>query len=407
MGLTITIFGITNLTELKNFAGGTMTKNIDNYRNLQKHLNRQPVGYPRTFSGADIKVLKHIFTEAEARVATFLDYRFQDIDVIYKKHGTVGYSKEELNEILYGMAKKGGIGYREKHGRPCYCNMPLVVGMYEGFNKYLSQEFLTDFDKYTASPSFGISFLSTAVPQMRTIPVAESITPEHRVSSFDQVSALIDAAPGPFAVLECICRKKKAMEGKKCQVTDRKETCLAANTTAAVVLEYDMGRELSRQEALALLRENTKQGLVLQPSNTREIEFVCSCCGCCCGMLNIQKKLPRPLDFWAANYYAVLDPEKCILCGVCAKTCQVEAIRVKKQHKKIVEIYIDEKKCIGCGNCVTACKVDALALVKKADETVPPENFETLAEILMARKKTTWEKVKMTTRLMLGLPQSR
>ena len=382
-----------------------MERNEKIYRKLQKHLNRQPVGYPKTVSGAEIRVLKHIFTPEEARVATFLDYRFKDLDAIFETHGDHGYSKDALKEMLDRMAEKGGIGYRKRDGQSFYCNMPLVVGMYEGFNKHLTDEFLADFNKYTASPSFGISFLSTAVPQMRTIPVAESITPDHQVSTFDQVAALIEEAPGPFAVLECICRKKKTMEGETCQVTDRKETCLAANTTAEAVLHHEMGRALSKQEALDLLAENTRQGLVLQPSNTREIEFVCSCCGCCCGMLGIQKLLPRPLDFWAANFYAVLDVDKCILCGICAKKCQVDAIVVKKKQKKIVTVQVNPKKCIGCGNCVAACPSDALSLIKKNQETVPPENFETLADILMTRKKTAWEKVAMTARLILGLPQ--
>jgi ferredoxin len=122
-------------------------------------------------------------------------------------------------------------------------------------------------------------------------------------------------------------------------------------------------------------------------------------------MLGIQKLLPRPLDFWAANFYAVLNADKCSLCGVCVKKCQVDAISVKKRNKKITAVKLNVKKCIGCGNCVAACKFDALSLVKKETETIPPENHEALSDILMIHKKTTWAKVKMTTRLVLGLPQ--
>ncbi len=384
-----------------------MTKNDGIYRKLQKHLNRQPVGYPKTVSGAEIRVLKHIFTEEEARAAVLLDYRFEDLETVYARLSSPEYTKDELKTILDRVASKGGIGYRRSGGRDFYCNMPLVVGMYEGFNKHLSHEFLADFNQYTASPSFGISFLGTAVPQMRTIPVDQSITPDHQVSSFDRVSELIETSPGPFAVLECICRKKKAMEGEPCAVTDRKETCMAANETAAAVLHHQMGREVSKQEAIGLLSENTKQGLVLQPSNTQEIEFVCSCCGCCCGMLGIQKLLPRPLDFWAANFYAVLNTDNCTLCGLCAKMCQVDAITVKKKNKKIKKIQVKAKKCIGCGNCVAACKFDAISLVKKENEIIPPKNFEALADTLMTNKKTTWSKVKMVARMVLGMPQQR
>ena len=375
------------------------------YRELQAHLDRQPVGFPKTISGVEIKVLKYIFTKEQARIAIYLDYRFQSLETIHGKPAFSGYTKDELKEILDQAAKKGGIGYRSSDGQYFYCNMPLVVGMYEGFLKNLTPDFIKDFGKYTATPSFGISFLSTAVPQMRTIPVSESITPEHNVSSFDQVSDLIGKSTGPFAVIECICRKKKAMEGEKCRVTDRTETCLTANETAAVVLHHGMGREISRLDAIDLLAENTKQGLVLQPSNTREIEFVCSCCGCCCGMLNVQKQLPRPLDFWAANYFAVLDMDKCTLCGVCAKKCQVDAITVKRKNRKIEQIKLNTKKCIGCGNCVAACKFDAISLIKKDVEAIPPKTYEELNDTLMKNKKGKWGKIKMVSKLILGIPQ--
>ena len=382
-----------------------MAKEDNVYRELQVHLDQHPVGYPKTISGAEIKVLKHIFTPEEAKVATFLDYRFQPFEAIYEKQASSGYLRDDLKKLLDQIASKGGIGYRSRDGQYFYCNMPLVVGMYEGFLDNLTPDFITDFEKYTGSPAFGISFLSTAVPQMRTIPIAESITPDHQVSSFDQVSALIEESPGPFVVIECICRKKKAMEGERCNVTDRTETCLAANETAAAVLAHDMGREISKQDAIDLLAENTKEGLVLQPSNTQEIEFVCSCCGCCCGMLSIQKQLPRPLDFWASNYFAVMDMDKCTKCGICARKCQVDAITVKKKNKKITQVKLNTKKCIGCGNCVSACKFDAITLVKKDVEAIPPKTFEELNEILMKNKKGTWDKVKMVSKMVLGLPQ--
>jgi len=384
-----------------------MAKGDNVYRELQMHLDRQPVGYPKTISGSDIKVLKYIFTPEEARIAMFLDYRFQSLELICEKAASHGYTQDEVKENLHQIAKKGGIGYRHRDGQIFYCNMPLVVGMYEGFLNNLSPAFIEDFEKYTGSPSFGISLISTAVPQMRTIPIAESITPEHQVSTFDHVSVLMEKSPGPFAVVDCICRKKKAMQGEKCRVTDKKETCMAVNEVATAALTHGIGREISKQDAIDLLAENTKAGMVLQPSNTQEIEFVCSCCGCCCGMLDLHKQLPRPLDFWAANYFAVMDMDKCTQCGICAKKCQVEAITLKKKKGKITKVKLKTKKCIGCGNCVAACKFEAIALVKKEIEAVPPKTFEDLNETLMEHKKGKWEKTKMVSKMIIGMPQKR
>jgi len=78
-----------------------------------------------------------------------------------------------------------------------------------------------------------------------------------------------------------------------------------------------MGRAIDLSEAILILKENQAQGLVLQPSNTQDIDFICSCCGCCCGLLGIHKKLPMPLDFWVTNFYARIDTDLCTGCKKC------------------------------------------------------------------------------------------
>ena len=173
------------------------------------------------------------------------------------------------------------------------------------------------------------------------------------------MTTLLGQAEGPFAILECICRKKKALEGNPCRVTERKETCLALDNMAQSALMADIGREISRDDALAIIEQNQKDGLVLQPSNTEKVEFICSCCGCCCGMLSIQKSLPRPLDFWASNFHATVDRDACNGCGICQKRCQVGAVSVAAKKPPAV---VDLDRCIGCGLCVPTCPQNAIAL---------------------------------------------
>ena len=43
-----------------------------------------------------------------------------------------------------------------------------------------------DFSEYTSGKKLGIEFLSTKLPQMRTIPVSKSIHPHHKASTFDE-----------------------------------------------------------------------------------------------------------------------------------------------------------------------------------------------------------------------------
>ena len=370
----------------------------DVYVRLQRHLDRQPVGFPATPSGAEIRILKHIFTPEEAQIALCLSWRPESLERIYERAGHLTASPGELEKMLNRIRQKGGLESKVRDGRTHYANAPLVVGMYEMQLDRLTPGFVKDFNTYTGDRRFGIEFLGTALPQMRTIPVSKSILPRHHAATFDAVTTLLEQADAPFVLLECICRKKREMEGEPCRVTDRKETCLAIGGIAQSVLSGGTGREITRRDAMAMIERNQKEGLVLQPSNTEKAEFICSCCGCCCGMLDMHRKLPRPLDYWVANFQAAVDPGACNGCGVCEQRCQVGAVRVAAKDGPAV---VDLDRCIGCGVCVAACPNAAVTLKKKADEIRPPRTREDLYDILMARKKGRLEKLKLTGKLVV------
>ncbi|MBW2559093.1 MAG: 4Fe-4S binding protein [Deltaproteobacteria bacterium] len=370
------------------------------YVKLQRHLDRQAVGFPATRSGSEIRILKHIFTPQEAEIATCLTYKFEPLERVFERAGDLVESPERLAELLGRIEKKGGIEFKNKGGKRLYCNAPLVVGMYEFQLGKLTPEFIKDFSEYTSNKKFGIEFLSTKLPQMRTIPIAESIQPQHNVSTFDEVAALLQQAEAPFAIFECICRQKKALGGESCRITDRKETCFAVGSMAQAVLRSGIGREITLDESMSILEQNQKQGLVLQPSNTEKAEFICSCCGCCCGMLGVHKSLPKPVDFWASNFYAVVDTDACDECGVCEKRCQVGAIIVSKKKQTA---SVDLNRCIGCGVCIPTCPQKAISLQKKPAEVKPPRTREDLYDIIMSHKKGVLGKLNMIGKLFIDV----
>lgn len=83
---------------------------IDNqvYFKLRKRLDQLPIGYPKTESGVEIRILKHLFTPQEAAIAIDLSYLPETADTIYmriKKRNIVN-SKTDLENILENMAKK-------------------------------------------------------------------------------------------------------------------------------------------------------------------------------------------------------------------------------------------------------------------------------------------------------------
>ncbi len=370
------------------------------YMKLRKHLNSQAVGFPATRSGAEINILKHIFTPKEAEIALGINYKFEPLRMIYERVKDRVDSPEALEKHLDDIQKKGGIEFKIKEGSKHYCTAPLVVGMYEFQLERLTPEFIKDFKTYVSSINFGVEFLSTELPQMRTIPVAESILPQHNVSTFDEVTTLLEQAEEPFVIIECICRKKKSLEGGACNVTDRDETCLAIGGMAEMLQAGNVGRTISREEALLIIKQNQSEGLVLQPSNTRKAEFICSCCGCCCGMLSIHKSLPKPLDFWASNFKAVVEAAACIGCGSCEDVCQVGAVNVSEKE---VCAVVNPDRCLGCGVCISNCPTEALSLLKKTTEVIPPQTREELYDIIMDKKKGRFGKALLTGKLLVDV----
>lgn len=368
------------------------------YRDLQKHLNEQPVGYPATKSGVEIRLLKRFFNPEEARLAMKLSYKPCSMNDIYEVVKESGMSFNDMEHMLDEMMKNGAIGHLERQGIRYFFNVPLVVGMYEGQLNRLTPEFLADFDEYTSDKAFGLEFLSTELPQMRTIPVRKSIQPEHHVTTYDHLTDLITGTDGPIVVNECICRKAADVKGNPCQKTTRLETCMALGDIAKNCLRIGVGREVSKEEALDITRQNESDGLILQPSNTQKVEFICACCGCCCGMLRVHKMLPKPVDFWSTNYYAWVDPESCTGCETCVERCQINAVSID-ENLGISTVNLD--RCLGCGNCVSSCPSEAISLLKKEKELIPPENSEDLYDTIMANKKGTFGKIKLATRLIL------
>ncbi len=371
------------------------------YRLLQRHLDRQAIGFPATWSGADIRLLKRLFTPDEAKLALHLSCKPSPAEQITHRAAS-DFPAKEAERLLDSMLMKGAIGWKKKDGLSHWYVLPLVVGMYEGQDGDPSPEFLDKTDAYFKTLGFGTAFLSVKPSQMRTIPINKSIPVEHHVATYDQIRSVVEDASGPFVVLPCICRKSKAMKGKPCAKTSRRETCLAFGDMAAWVLRRGHGRAVSRDEVLAILRQNEEDGLVLQPANTQQPEFVCSCCGCCCGMLSFQKFLPHPVDFWSCNYVAEVDGSACSHCGTCVSRCQVGAVTLTGPSG---EARINVSRCIGCGLCVPTCPSQAVRLKKKSAETVPPKDEEALSDEIMANKKGTAEQLRMLMKVALKMKQ--
>jgi electron transport complex protein RnfB len=352
------------------------------YRDLQTHLDKLPIGFPSTKSGVEIRILRHLFTPEEAELACQLSMIPEPLSQIYDRLYKSRIAVDELERALDHMVAKGSIMRMQKANRKLYGLMPFVVGMYESQVDRLTKEFARDARVYMDG-EFGTEMYRTKIPQLRTVPVRQSIaTPEKfSVSSYDDIRSIIENVGGPIAVINCICRQVRDLIGETCARTDLRETCIVFRGMADAVTGAGIGRSINKDEALAILDKAQEAGLVLQPENTQHPSYVCCCCGDCCGILTTVKRFPRPAELYATNYYAEIDPELCTGCEVCVSRCQLDAITIPD-----AVAVVDLDRCIGCGNCVASCDFGAAQLRKKEAETVPPKDTPDLYTKIMVKK---------------------
>ncbi|MFH0769485.1 MAG: 4Fe-4S binding protein [Chloroflexota bacterium] len=368
------------------------------YRDLQKHLDRMPVGYPATESGVEIRILKHLFTPEEAKLAMQLSMVPEPIGRIYQRFKKRGASIEQLQQLIDRMVQKGTISVSKVGGEKRYGNAQFAIGMYELQVDRLTKDFVTDFRQYF-DETFYKEASRTRTPQLRTIPIEKSITTpdKYQVSDYDSVRKIIENVSGQIAAANCVCRQTRDLEGKSCTVTDLRETCLIFDSNLADhYIQVGIGHPITKEKALNILEKAQEAGLVLQPANSQLPGGICCCCGDCCGILLAVKKFPRPADFYATNYYAEVEPALCTGCQECMEKCQLGAPTIVNG---VVTINLD--RCIGCGNCVVVCSSQAIQLRKKEEETLPPKNSSATYVKILSEKIGKWNLLKLGAKMLL------
>jgi len=358
-------------------------KNEDQYRELQQHLDKMPVGFPATESGIEIKLLRHLFTPEQVQIALKLKFIGEPVKNIYRRMKKSGVSLEDLEKKLDEMYFKGLIYRVRKNNTDTnyYASAPFVIGMYEFQLNTLTPEFFKDSEKYLHDAYVRNEYNKSGIPQLRVVPLDQVVDHEQTITNYDDIKQLIENIGAPIAVMDCICRKGTDLIGEPCEKTDLRETCLTFRRGAVSFIEKGLAREITKEEAFKIIEGAKEDGLVLQPGNSVRPMSMCICCGCCCGVLVSQKMLPGLSKFFASNYYAEAEADLCEGCGTCVDRCNLGAVHVEDNIAQV-----DKEKCIGCGVCVPKCSSGAMKLLKKEAETLPPKDTLETYTAIMRRK---------------------
>lgn len=350
----------------------------DTYEKLRARLDDMATGYPATESKIEIKILKRLFEPEEAEFFLHLSPFLETPEAVA---GRIGEDVAPVAERMEQMAKKGLLFRQRKEGKPRYAAIPYVVGIFEFQLNALDKEFSEDNFKYFDAV-FGTTMAKTKTPVLRSIPIDKGLVAEWPVAPYEDVLEIIDNQR-IIGIAPCVCRSIADLADRGCGKT--KEACFVFGSHAEYYIENGMGREITKEEAKAIVRKNDEVGLVMQPFNSQKVGGMCSCCGCCCGMLRSLKLQPKPAEVVQSNYFARVDAEECSGCETCIERCQMDAVAMEDDIA-----MVDLDRCIGCGLCVTTCPTEAMRLAKKSEDRLytPPQNgVETYMRIAQERGK--------------------
>ncbi|MGE5839485.1 MAG: 4Fe-4S binding protein [Deltaproteobacteria bacterium] len=329
----------------------------DIYQRLAQHLDNLPGGFPPTETGVELRVLRRLFSPAEAELALHLTLIPEEPRVIARR---AKISREDAVQRLEQMATKGLIfRVQPEGGRPQYQALQYLIGIWEFHVNDLDKELVQDMDEYLPT----LSKEAWKLPQLRTVPVGRSITARMEILPHEKAEELVRGQE-KFAVAPCICRREQKMIGKGCQ--KQEETCLVFGMAADYYIRNGLGRTIDLQETINILRKADEEGLVLQPSNTQEIMNICCCCGDCCGVFRILKTFPKPASQVVSPFVVSNRTETCEGCGLCVERCQMGALSLANE-----KATLNLDRCIGCGLCVSTCPTDSLTLTRKPDSDQP------------------------------------
>jgi NAD-dependent dihydropyrimidine dehydrogenase PreA subunit len=225
---------------------------------------------------------------------------------------------------------------------------------------------------YTAQAS--MDAVDSGTQTYTKVPCAIDVVADSTVvSPFDDWKAIINRQQ-VFVIDPCSCKTMHAAalgdfryetdndyrltDGKN----DRTNICLAMGELAEYYIWKGVGRQVTREEAMASVQQSVEDGLVIQHFCTNDTEVICQCRCDYCAILTPQKALAGVGDatYAMSNYTLALDKDSCIQCGACIDRCPMEAITFGDDGYPQMG-----PECVCCGQCAYICPGKARVLEPK------------------------------------------
>jgi ferredoxin len=331
----------------------------DSYRRLAERLDALPNGFPPTQDGTELRLLAKIFTPEEAELAAQLRLTRETPPRIASR---IGADPAVLTPKLKGMARRGLISWGRGEEGLSFGLLPFVVGIFENQVESIDTELAHLYEEY-----YGKAFGTALAPQPavhRVVPVGESVEGGIEVHPFESVVQIVTQAQS-WGVLDCICRKQKALIGKLCDHPI--DVCMALSEEPNAFEHSTFVRPLDLEGAMQTLRRAADAGLVHSVSNTVSgTSYICNCCTCSCGILRGIAEVGVANVIARSAFVTRVDEELCVGCDLCLDRCQFGAL------SKDTVVRVDRVRCVGCGLCISSCPEKALLMERRSEDEILP-----------------------------------
>jgi len=362
----------------------------DIYMRLAKHLEDLIMGYP--YNEALIDLLKEMFSPVEAEVALAIPNNLEPLKVVSPQTiaARCDLPESTVTETLQSLASRNMLYTRQTEGgNTGFALLQVGYGIPQAFfwggqkddsARRMAKLLLNYFSVPTTETLYG----GALTKSYKYSPANVSIDIEMQgVMPNEQMGPIVEAAT-KVAVAHCPCRMQaKILDRTDCHHS--LEVCIKYDEMAEFVIEKGLAREISKDEAMKILADSEKEGLVHMVDNTQgQIKHTCNCCGHYCWNVGIIRRRKIPRDMLMAVYFIrETDLDECIGCGACADICPVNAVTMVDERPEV-----DQDWCIGCGVCAVSCPAEVIS-IKRRLESKAPETFAQLHQQIKQEKGLT------------------
>ena len=351
------------------------------YYRIAEELDKNPTGAPKSgdgFSPSFIAFLKILYTPEEAELVQHLRVlkNFTSIDQVAE---ITGKDPDEVADILKRVKEKNGI--MGSGGMYCLPAMQMLLNAHQFSpdvkpedveSAKLYQDFFIKegFYKYYESSAKG-------TPVARSIPINRSIAKEEKVLDAEEAHNLIRNLPtDDLSLVPCPCRTRtEKLDIRECKDKNPIGACIMIGMSATHFESIGLGRRVTKEQVIQYLDEMQELGLCATTDNAvANNAVVCLCCSCCCSQTRGRTRWDNPDSISPSNFIPE-SGEDCIMCGSCVDRCMFDALTIDDDAGCAV---VDPEKCIGCGVCTLACPEEVLKL-RRHERSLP---FPTMGKLM-------------------------